>query len=390
MKIGIVFLVLAYVLSQFYRAFLAVLTPVLDQDIGASAADLATSSGYWFLTFAAMQIPVGWALDKIGPRKTASVLMAIGAAGGATVFSVATQVWHIHAAMVLIGIGCSPILMASFYTFAKSYPPKVFATLSGLTIGVGSIGNLASAAPMAWAVGSFGWRETMLGLAVFTLVSAVTLAIFVKDPPKSETPQEGSLLTVLRIPALWLICPIMLVAYAPAAGIRGLWIGPYLADLFEANALQIGQAGFVMGLAMIVANFVYGPADRIFKTRKWVVMSGNALGIATCFALYLNPTPSYVIAVALLACIGFLGSSYAVLMAHSRSFIPDHLMGRGVSLMNLFSIGGAGLFQVITGRLFDNHPSTGTADAYSAIYLLFAVILTIGAAIYVFSQDRLD
>ena len=56
---GMIFLVLAYVLSQFYRAFLAVLSPVLATDIGAGAEDLAMASGLWFVVFAAMQIPVG-------------------------------------------------------------------------------------------------------------------------------------------------------------------------------------------------------------------------------------------------------------------------------------------------------------------------------------------
>ena len=72
MPIGLIALVLGYVLSQFYRAFLAVLSPVLDAEIGAGPEDLAMASGLWFVTFAAMQIPVGWALDHIGPRRTAS------------------------------------------------------------------------------------------------------------------------------------------------------------------------------------------------------------------------------------------------------------------------------------------------------------------------------
>ena len=66
MKLGIVSLVLAYVLSQFYRAFLAVLAPVLETDLGATAEHLANASGIWFLIFAAMQIPLGAALDRIG------------------------------------------------------------------------------------------------------------------------------------------------------------------------------------------------------------------------------------------------------------------------------------------------------------------------------------
>ena len=43
MRIGIAALVLAYVLSQFYRAFLAVMTPVLTRDLGVTAADLASA-----------------------------------------------------------------------------------------------------------------------------------------------------------------------------------------------------------------------------------------------------------------------------------------------------------------------------------------------------------
>ena len=75
MKTGIVCLVLGYVLSQFYRAFLAVLSPELSNELAATPETLATASGIWFLTFAAMQIPVGMALDKIGPKITASVLL---------------------------------------------------------------------------------------------------------------------------------------------------------------------------------------------------------------------------------------------------------------------------------------------------------------------------
>ena len=66
MRAGIAFLVIAYMLSQFYRAFLAVLSPVLMDELGATTGDLARASGLWFICFAAMQLPVGWALDHLG------------------------------------------------------------------------------------------------------------------------------------------------------------------------------------------------------------------------------------------------------------------------------------------------------------------------------------
>ena len=185
MRLGLIFLVVAYVLSQFYRAFLAVLTPVLEADIGATADDLATASGLWFLVFALMQIPVGWALDTVGPRRTAGVLLALGAAGGAFVFAGASSPAHISVAMVLIGIGCSPVLMSSYYIFAKVYSPAVFATLAGAVIGIGSLGNLAGSVPMAWAVEAFGWRLPMLffpldyaRLGVLAVLAALLAALW--------------------------------------------------------------------------------------------------------------------------------------------------------------------------------------------------------------------
>ena len=87
MKTGLVCLVAAYVLSQFYRAFLAVLSPVLAVEIGASPADLATSSGLWFLSFALMQIPIGTLLDRVGTRRRAATLLAFGGGGGALIFA---------------------------------------------------------------------------------------------------------------------------------------------------------------------------------------------------------------------------------------------------------------------------------------------------------------
>lgn len=391
MRIGLICLVLGYVLSQFYRAFLAVLTPALEADLGATSADLAYASGLWFIVFAAMQVPVGEALDRIGPRITAVVLFAFGGAGGALLFAVAQTPAHITYAMILIGIGCSPVLMAAYYIFAKMYPAAMFSTLAGGMIGFGSLGNLASSAPMAWAVDALGWRETMVGLAVVTLLVSGALWVFVKDPPKTAgIAPKGSVLDLLKIKALWLIFPMMFVNYAPSAGLRGLWVGPYGADEFGADTSMIGTMTLVMGLAMIAGNFAYGPMDRLLGTRKWVVFGGNALGAVGCFMLYaMNDSTSVWTATALLAVIGLSGASFPVLIAHARPFFPEHLTGRGVTLMNLFGIGGVGVMQLLTGRMMTHWQAT-TDHAYQMLFGFYGVLICCGLAFYAFSTDRTD
>lgn len=396
MRIGIAALILSYVLSQFYRAFLAVLAPVLAVDLNADAQSLAQASGWWFLTFALMQIPVGWALDKIGPRLTTSTLLAVGALG-AGLFAMASGPDAITWAMALIGIGCSSVLMASYYIFARSFSPAVFGTLAGMVIGIGSLGNIGASLPLSWAVEAFGWRGTLWALAAVTLAAAVAIFALVRDPAKVEGNTKGSLLDLLRMPALWPVLLMMAACYAPSAGIRGLWAGPWYADVFAADAARIGQVTLIMGLAMVAGNFAYGPLDRLLGTRKWLIFGGNGLMLVCLLGLYRQAGTDSATTIALLAGVGFFGASFPMVMAHGRAFLPPHLTGRGVALINLFGIGAAGLMQIVTGRLHSALTPSETvinsappATPYAALFAFYAALVALGLLIYLFATDRTD
>ncbi len=390
MQAGLIVLCLAYVLSQFFRAFLAVLTSALARDTGTGPDDLAAASGLWFLTFAAMQVPVGWALDRFGPRRTAASLLFLGGGGGAALFAMATAPLHIKLAMLLIGIGCSPVLMASYYIFAREFPPARFAALAALMLGVGSVGNLVASYPMALAVEFIGWRGSLVALSVLSIAVAGGILALVRDPEAVPGGKGGSVLELLRLPAIWAILPMMLVNYAPAAALRGLWIGPYLGDVFGLGTAQVGQATFVMGAAMIAGTLAYGPMDRLLRTRKWVVFGGNLAVAAMLGLLVAMIDTSAVLSILLMALIGFFGASFPVIIAHGRSFFPPHLVGRGVTLMNLFGIGGAGIAQFASGRIHEHMAPYGATQAYTAIFAFFGLMLLAGTLLYLFSRDRLD
>ncbi|MEL6415741.1 MAG: MFS transporter, partial [Pseudomonadota bacterium] len=200
--------------------------------------------------------------------------------------------------------------------------------------------------------------------------------------------QEGSLLDLLRMPVLWTIFPMMIVAYAPAAAIRGLWMGPYLIDVHGLTTAQVGQATLVMGVAMILGTFAYGPLDRLFGTRKWVVLLGNLVCAASILCLAAIVQSSAVLAIALCAALGFFGATFPVIIAHARAFFPPALAGRGVTLMNLFGIGGVGLLQFASGSLQGSvFAASGAVSAYAALFALFGLTLLVGCAIYLFSRD---
>ena len=389
MRAGIFCLTLAYGLSQFYRAFLAVLSPVLQADLGVTPDDLATASGIWFAAFALMQIPIGEALDRVGPRLTAAVLHAVGA-GGVVLFAIADGAGQIQVAMGLIGVGCAPVLMASYYIFARIYPAAVFATLAAFIIAIGNLGNIAATKPLTWAIGAYGWRDTLWGMATLTGLVALSVFVFLRDPARLPAGKRGSLLDLLRMPALWPVMLMMAACYAPAASLRGLWVGPWFADAFGADAGRIGTVTLCMGLAMIAGNFAYGPMDRWLGTRKGVVIGGNLVVMACFLALWDLPQAGGWGTIAIIAAVGLFGSTFPVVMAHGRAFLPPHLMGRGVTLINLFGIGAAGLVQMATGRIHAAGAGLGPVGQYGAIFLFLAAFTAAGLVLYAFSQDRTD
>lgn len=388
MRAGLILLCCAYVLSQFFRSFLAVLSEILKRDIGATPENLAIASGIWFFAFAAMQIPIGSALDRFGPRRTASILLFFGGGGGALAFAFATQPVHIYLAMALIGIGCAPVLMASYYIFARQFPARQFATLGALMLGVGSVGNLVAAYPMALAAETIGWRSALIGLAGVSVVVAIGINWLVNDPPQLEHEVKGSVFDLFKIRALWPIFPLMFVCYAPSAAIRGSWMGPYLSEVYGLNTGQIGQATLAMGCAMIVGTFLYGPMDRIFGTQKGVALIGNLGCALACGALVLFAGSGVGVSIVLLSLVGLLGASFPLLVAHGRSFFPPHLMGRGVTLMNLFGIGGVAIMQFVSGRLHGQFVSPTPETGYAALFGFFGLCLLLGVAVYAFSHDK--
>ncbi|MDO5632129.1 MAG: MFS transporter [Paracoccus sp. (in: a-proteobacteria)] len=388
MSPGILSLILAYMLSQFYRAFLAVLTPVLQAELGAAPGDLALSSGMWFIAFALMQPAVGRGLDQYGPRATVAVLLAAGGATGAAVFALASQPWHLHVAMALLGVGCAPALMGAYFIIAREFPPAAFGVLTGAVVGIGSLGNILGAAPLVWVTEALGWRETLWGLAALTLIAAAAIWCLLRDPARPETDQPpGSLLAVLQLRGLWFMLPLLLVGYAASAAIRGLWAGPYLTEVYDADATLIGRATLAMGLAMVVGNFLIGPMVRLVGSLRRTVVLLNGLSAAILFALWIAPAAGIWPSTLLLTLIGFSGAGYVLLMAHGRPFLPPHLLGRGVTFLNMFSISGVALMQFASRPLYNAMAGMDPAQVYGLLFLFFAVPLAIATALYLLTPE---
>ncbi len=389
-------LILAYILSIFYRSFLSVIATPLMADLGIGPAELGAMSSAWFISFAVMQFPVGWALDRLGPRLTVTACMAVGVAG-ALLFAVAPSATVATIAMALLGVGCSPVFMAALYLFARSGPASTFAGLASLFIGLGSLGNLFGAAPLSRASDTFGWRPTMMAMAVlFGLASAVAAAL-VRDPP---APAEGrraqddgviaGVRAIVRIRALWFLAPITFFAYAILATTRGLWVAPFLEQVSQLDRAMQGNGALAMAIAMTAGAFALGWVEKRLGGAKPTVLASTLLAAVLFAVLALTGHLRGLWAIALLAAIGIALFNYAILMAHARQFFPENLIGRGMTTMNFLFIAGTSAVQIGSGWFIATERAAGlpAASVFASLHWLFAGLLLVSAVVYARAPAR--
>jgi MFS family permease len=147
-----------------------------------------------------------------------------------------------------------------------------------------------------------------------------------------------------------------------------------------------GNALLVMAAAMSVGAMAYGPLDGLLRTRKWIVVAGVLVTAMGFMALGLLDLP-LTAAVAVMGIIGAFGMSYGVLMAHGRSYIPDHLLGRGITLLNVLFIGGAGVLQPISGAVMTRMTDAQPTEAYAKLHAGFGLLLLAALAVYLLARD---
>jgi MFS family permease len=391
-------LIAFYMVSQFLRNSVGVIAPNLAAELNLSAADIGLLSSAFFIAFAAVQLPLGIALDRFGPRTVLLVCAGITVAG-AILFAVAASAAGLIAARVLMGIGCSSSLMAPLALYAKRFPPERFATLVGLQLGLGTIGTLFATAPLAHAAADIGWRATFVVVGAVTLLGGLLVALVVRDDgpagakaARRETFRESlaGLVAVLRTPSVGRLFLMHWTGYATFALLAGLWGAPYLTDVYGYDLKGRGELLLLPVIAQIVGSVLWGPMDRVLESYKLPVLVGAGLTMATLFILAFAGTLAFIPLAGWLVAFGFFSAYTPVMMAHGKSLFPPHLVGRGITLLNMGTMAGVFFSQAVTGLVIDLFPAAQgryPLDAYRAVFALQGAFLLVSCLFYVGSRD---
>ena len=372
----------AYFLSYIFRGVNAVIFPYLERDIGITAGDLGLLTSAFFLFFAGCQPVLGVMLDRYGPRRVQTVLLATAAAGSA-LFGLSLSLGELIVARVLIGLGFAGGLMAAIKAITLWYPPRRWGLMTGLHMMAGGLGSMAATWPIQWSLSVMTWQGLFFWLAGLCLAAAAIL--FVVVPERATSGHRDTLTEQFRITGAvltdgfyWRIQPVLSIQQLAFIGCITLWIGPWLRDVGgiadkDARAdIQLFTTA-VMTVGFALSGPLVGAFRRVGLSDFGSVRLFSFLFTLVCGWLAFLPAVQPVTAWAVF---GFLGACCIQYMPVMVQAFPAHYAGRVSTSSNLvvFSVIFAGQWAI--GKVVDLWPKTATGYAPDGYAWAFGALFT--------------
>lgn len=367
-----------YFFVYFHRVSPAVMGHEFAREWSLSGTSLGIMSSLYFYLYAVAQIPAGILADFIGPKKLI-IFSAASMTLGSFLSYIAPTFTMLAAGRALIGLGAGftliPLAKILLYWFRKGE----FATMIGLNISIGNVGAIFASAPLMALITLVGWRNAFLYISVITLTLAIMNVRCVKDTPEemgfppieqdktklNRIKQTSIQMTIKNGVHEWfcnrtfpLITIIATISYGTLISFVGLWVGPFLADVYKMSNAEIGNWLLTIAIGMVIGYVSAGYlSDKVFKGRRKILIITGSVFYALNWALLLIVISSQ----QYLLFLRFLFFTFAItnsiasvpIMALIRDLAPKESYGTIMGICNTITFIGGAFFQIITGNILD-------------------------------------
>ena len=188
----------AIALNYLDRSTLAIGNVKIRQEFGISATAIGALQSAWSITYALCQVPIGYFLDRLGPRwlvGIALLLWSLAQAAGGLAVSYVQLLW----ARVALGAAECPAFPAAVRVTSDWFHVKDRGAPTGLYNSGGSIGPFIAPPLLTGLMLAFGWRTMFIVMGLIGVLGAVVWFMVYRDPAKTElAPQDAAYLATNR------------------------------------------------------------------------------------------------------------------------------------------------------------------------------------------------
>ena len=389
----------AYFMSYGLRSVSAVIAPGLVAEFGLTNAQLGSLSAAYFLSFAAMQLPLGIWLDRFGARRTNATLLLVAAAGCAC-FAMAGGVAGLWTGRALIGVGVAGCLMSALKGYRFWFAPARQQTLAAWMLVAGTLGALTVTVPVQHLLPVIGWRGVFWLAAGLVAVASLALWFGVPtDEERSLNVHSGAggesvwrgYATVFASAYFWRFSIVMLVFQASFVSMQSLWAGPWFMQVLGLTPEQAAQALFVFNAVLLAGYLALGWVLPRLESRFGMVRVCGAaaamiIGLQLAIGALRQPW-----AWALWLGVGLASSLFTSVQPHVAMAFPKALTGRAYTAMNLLVFAGIFANQWVFGVLVDVFRQRGatSADAFGSTMFCWQAVQVLALLVLLFWRTPL-
>jgi MFS family permease len=373
----------AYVVAVFHRASLGVAAVEAQERFSAGASAISLFLVLQLAVYAALQVPVGVALDRLGSR--AMILAgALTMAAGQLLLALADGIPLAFVARVLVGAGDAMTFISVLRVIGFWFPGRSVPLITQLTGIFGQIGSIAAAYPLVALLHATSWQTTFLGAAGVGVLVAVLVAVALRDapvgtprPPTADLAQvRSNLVDTWREPGTRIGLYTHLVTQFSGTVFALLWGYPFLV---VGQGRSPATAAGLLTLLVIVGMAVGPVLGRLcarWPLRRSALVFGILAATATVWTLVLlwpgrAPLPVLVVLVVVL---GTNGPGSMIGFDYARTWNPSERMGSASGVVNVGGFVASLLTILAVGVVLDLlTPGSSTAYGLGAFKAAFAV-----------------
>ena len=358
----------AYLVAVTQRTSLGVSGIEAAHRFGVSASALSSLAVVQLVVYAALQIPTGVLLDRVGPK----VLIGAGAVlmfAGQIALALAPSIGVAVLGRILVGAGDALTFISVIRLLALWFRGRILPQVSQWTGNIGQLGQVVSAIPLSLVLHRYGWTPAFLSAAALSLVAAVLVVLLLSNGHPTtrpgDTPSTDRLTnwpTALRQlreslarPGTQLGFWSHFVTQSSGTVFSLLWGFPLLTAGLGYSA---GTASALLAL-IVLAGVVSGPILGILTARFPMRRSNLVIGIVamigvTWTAVLIWPDrPPFWLVATLVVVLGIGGPGSLIGFDFARTFNPMRSLGSATGVVNVGGFLASFVMMYLIGLVLD-------------------------------------
>jgi MFS family permease len=364
-----------YFLSYLFRTINALIAPVLATSFSLQAAQLGLMTGVYFLSFAVLQIPAGYCLDRYGPRRVQVLLLTVAALGSA-IFSFSSGLTGLLIGRAMIGAGVAGSLVAGLKAITLAYPQDKRPVVNGAFIMLGTLGAVCATYPAESTLHNIDWRTLFAILAALCLLCSAAIFGIVPEMPVGDTVaiRPIEVLRVYTSQDFWRLAPASVMCISTSWALTGLWAAPWLDDVAHLDRRSVVFGLFSMSVALAVSAVSFGVLTSYLQKRGMQARALLAVVLALFAAaelhLILDASPATAVSWMI---IGGCGAATVISYSAIAELFAKEISGIANAALNSLHISGAFLMQVGTGVIvgfWTPHAGHYPVEAYDSAFAM--------------------